>query len=89
MNQLSKLQSEAVKELIQKILVAIFKEEADDPDWTDKPEVVKKLEPIIADQIQKAVEETRKEDKKKFNKYCEDCVLYETKQILSIQSKRR
>lgn len=39
--------------------------------------------------IKEVEEETRKEERKNFNKHCDNCVLYETKQILSITNKEK
>ena len=35
------------KELINKILVAVFGEDANDKDWTNKPTIVKKIKTIL------------------------------------------
>ena len=79
MNPLSKLQSEAVAKFRRNVSY--------DGAETGCNWEMEDVEIFIQDQIDKAYSKGREEERKKFNKYCENCVLYETKQLLSIQSK--
>jgi hypothetical protein len=40
---------------IDDILVAVFGDDANDPDWTGKSKVVKRLEPVVKDLIKQSI----------------------------------